>query len=53
MPSACETDITGAIGMYAMTLASGVPSALVDCNNNCRTHSKFPRIAEAHLRKRL
>jgi L-fucose isomerase-like protein len=34
MPSACETDITGAIGMYAMTLASGVPSALVDWNNN-------------------
>ncbi len=23
IPSACETDITGAIGMYAMTLASG------------------------------
>ncbi len=34
MPSACETDITGAIGMYAMTLASGKPSALVDWNNN-------------------
>ncbi len=33
-PSACETDITGAIGMYAMTLASGKPSALVDWNNN-------------------
>ncbi|MCL7452893.1 MAG: L-fucose/L-arabinose isomerase family protein [Anaerolineae bacterium] len=33
-PSACETDITGAIGMYAMTLASGRPSALVDWNNN-------------------
>ncbi|MGA9349342.1 MAG: L-fucose/L-arabinose isomerase family protein [Anaerolineae bacterium] len=34
MPSACETDITGAVGMYAMTLASGKPSALVDWNNN-------------------
>jgi L-fucose isomerase-like protein len=33
-PSACETDITGAIGMYAMALASGEPSALVDWNNN-------------------
>jgi L-fucose isomerase-like protein len=33
-PSACETDITGAIGMYAMTLASGKPSALLDWNNN-------------------
>jgi len=34
MPSACETDITGAIGMYAMALASGKPSALADWNNN-------------------
>ena len=34
MPSACETDITGAIGMYAMALASRQPSALVDWNNN-------------------
>jgi L-fucose isomerase-like protein len=34
MPSACETDITGAIGMYAMALASSKPSALVDWNNN-------------------
>jgi L-fucose isomerase-like protein len=34
MPSACETDITGAIGMYAMQLASGRPSALLDWNNN-------------------
>ncbi|MBN1314165.1 MAG: L-fucose/L-arabinose isomerase family protein, partial [Anaerolineales bacterium] len=33
-PSACESDITGAIGMYAMALASGTPSALVDWNNN-------------------
>jgi len=34
MPSACETDITGLIGMYAMVLASGQPSALLDWNNN-------------------
>ncbi|UCC87661.1 MAG: L-fucose/L-arabinose isomerase family protein, partial [Anaerolineales bacterium] len=34
MPSACETDIAGVVGMYAMALASGKPSALVDWNNN-------------------
>jgi L-fucose isomerase-like protein len=34
IPSACETDITGLIGMYAMMLASGKPSAIVDWNNN-------------------
>ena len=34
MPSACETDIAGVIGMYALALASGKPSALVDWNNN-------------------
>jgi L-fucose isomerase-like protein len=34
MPSACEVDITGALGMYALTLASGEPAALVDWNNN-------------------
>jgi len=33
-PSGCETDVTGVIGMYAMQLASGKPSALVDWNNN-------------------
>jgi L-fucose isomerase-like protein len=33
-PSACETDVTGLVGMYAMILASGKPSALVDWNNN-------------------
>ena len=33
-PSACETDVAGVIGMYAMALASGKPSALVDWNNN-------------------
>jgi L-fucose isomerase-like protein len=34
LPSACETDVTGAIAMYALMLASGKPSALVDWNNN-------------------
>ena len=34
MPSACETDITGVISMYALQLASGTPGALVDWNNN-------------------
>lgn len=33
-PSACETDVTGAVGMLAMQLASGRPSALLDWNNN-------------------
>ncbi len=33
-PSACETDIAGTAAMYAMTLASGRPSALLDWNNN-------------------
>lgn len=33
-PSACETDIAGVVGMYAMVLASGKPSALIDWNNN-------------------
>jgi L-fucose isomerase-like protein len=33
-PSACETDITGLIGMHAMVLASGMPSAILDWNNN-------------------
>jgi L-fucose isomerase-like protein len=34
MPSACEVDIAGVISMYALQLASGKPSALVDWNNN-------------------
>ena len=34
MPSACEVDIVGVISMYALQLASGRPSALVDWNNN-------------------
>ncbi|HZW04482.1 MAG TPA: L-fucose/L-arabinose isomerase family protein [Anaerolineaceae bacterium] len=34
VPSACETDVAGLVGMYAMMLASGKPSAIVDWNNN-------------------
>jgi len=34
MPSACEVDVTGVVTMYALQLASGKPSALVDWNNN-------------------
>jgi L-fucose isomerase-like protein len=33
-PCACEVDVTGALTMYAMQLASGTPSALADWNNN-------------------
>jgi L-fucose isomerase-like protein len=33
-PSACEVDIVGVIAMYALQLASGKPSAIVDWNNN-------------------
>jgi len=34
VPSACETDMVGMIGMYILLLASGTPSAIVDWNNN-------------------
>jgi L-fucose isomerase-like protein len=34
MPSACETDVTGVLTMYAMQLAADSPAALVDWNNN-------------------
>src|SRR5262245_29352387 len=34
MPSACEVDVAGTVTMYALQLASGKPSALVDWNNN-------------------
>ena len=37
LPSACEVDIGGAIGMLAMRLGSGQPSALLDWNNNYGT----------------
>ena len=34
MSSACEVDVPGVIGMHALRLASGAPSALLDWNNN-------------------
>jgi L-fucose isomerase-like protein len=34
LPSACEVDITGLLGMYILQLASGTPSALLDWNNS-------------------
>ena len=34
LSSACEVDICGVLGMHAMSLASGTPSALLDWNNN-------------------
>ena len=34
LPSACEVDVCGAVSMYALTLASGQASAILDWNNN-------------------
>ena len=34
MPSACEVDVMGAVSMYALTLASGAPAAILAWNNN-------------------
>ncbi len=34
LPSACEVDVMGTLSMYALTLASQGPSALLDWNNN-------------------
>ena len=34
VPSACEVDILGALSMYILQVASGLPSAIVDLNNN-------------------
>jgi len=33
-PCACEVDVMGAVAMYALQLASGIPSGLFDWNNN-------------------
>ena len=52
MPSACEVDVAGTIGMYALALAAQKPSALLDWNNNfgedrnkvvCTHCSNFPK----------
>jgi len=37
MPSACETDIAGLVGMYILQAASRSPAALLDWNNNFST----------------
>jgi L-fucose isomerase-like protein len=34
LPSGCEVDVPGVVGMYALALASETPSALLDWNNN-------------------
>ncbi len=34
LPSACEVDTLGTLSMYALSLASETPSALLDWNNN-------------------
>jgi L-fucose isomerase-like protein len=34
MPSACETDVTGVISMYALALATGNAPGFLDWNNN-------------------
>jgi L-fucose isomerase-like protein len=34
LPSACEVDVTGLVGMLALGLATESPAALVDWNNN-------------------
>ena len=52
MPSACESDVMGALSMYALHLASDEPAAYLDWNNNygkdrdkcINTHcSSFPK----------
>ncbi len=37
LPSACETDIAGLLGMFILQSASGSPAALLDWNNNFAT----------------
>ena len=52
IPGACEVDVTGAVSMYALALASGNPPGFLDWNNNygserdkcVNTHcSNFPK----------
>ena len=52
IPAACETDLAGAVSMYALSLASGQAPALLDWNNNfadarnkcvCTHCGNFPR----------
>lgn len=59
LPSACEVDVCGTIAMYALQLASGTPSALLDWNNNygddpdkalCFHCSNLPKSFFSHVR---
>ncbi|MDH7568347.1 MAG: L-fucose/L-arabinose isomerase family protein [Armatimonadota bacterium] len=59
LPSACEVDITGALAMYALTLAARAPAALLDWNNNYGDEpdkcvlfhcSNLPKACFQHLR---
>ena len=34
LPCACEVDVAGVTAMYALALATGLPAAIVDWNNN-------------------
>ncbi len=34
MPASCEVDVAGVVSMYALSLATGNPAALLDWNNN-------------------
>ncbi len=43
IPSACETDITGLIGMLALTAAAGKPAALVGLEQQLRHRPKHGR----------
>ncbi len=52
LPCGCEVDVGGVLGMYALTLATGQPAALLDWNNNyggdrnmciCTHCSSYPR----------
>ena len=52
IPAACETDLAGAVSMYALALAAGEAPALLDWNNNfaeernkcvCTHCGNFPR----------
>ncbi len=58
LPSACEMDVCGTISMYALTLASETPSALLDWNNNYGDDPEQGRVlplqqpAEGVLRRR-
>ena len=62
IPCACETDIAGAVSMYALSLAAGKPAALLDWNNNfaedrnkcvCTHCGNFPKSFARNLFKTL